>query len=116
MQVAVPEPIPVEIRPLDSLICDADECRMTVDDFMQHEADITALGSVKQAYELELQSIARAYNEAITSAMHRDIAAQYSAQEAEETRKAFERYRLSESLRTWLERVGFLLGAYLLSL
>lgn len=115
LKVEIPAPIQVEIRPID-VVCSGATCTMSAEDFLIHEADITALARVKQALEVENQSRARAYNEAVTSAMHRDLAAQYSAQEAEETRKALERYRLSESLRMWLERAIYILGVYVLSL
>jgi len=116
MKMEVPERIPVELRPLESLTCDSGTCMMSEADFLTSQADIDRLANVKGHLELENQSRARAYNYLVDALTHEDIARQKEQDRAAHLEQAIERERFGNALRQWLERAAFLLGIYVLSL
>jgi len=114
MKVAIPEPIPVEMRAMDSLDCNGLICTMTEDDFRASEADKQALARVKQAVELENQSRVRAYNSLLLALSHEDMARQKESERAENLERALDKERTANALQKWLERALFLMGVYVM--
>jgi len=116
LKIDKPEFIPYTVTGLKSVECIGGICSMTESDFIQNQHDKRALWDIYNLnYKKDLIRI-EGYNSLIDAQSHLETAIIKKQKEVEHLEHALKEERTYNAVKTWMERILFIGGAYIFSL